>query len=56
MLFVAEIANIMVHSVHKLIIKVDQQSTYFFLLSCPTFPLSENWDELVDYRKLSTIN
>ena len=36
---------------HKLIIKIDQQSTLFLLLSWPAFPLSEKLGDFVDYRK-----
>ena len=38
---------------HKFIIKIDQQSTLFFLLSWPTFPLSRKWGDFVDWRKFS---
>ena len=30
---------------------IDQQSTLFFLVSWPIFPLSEKWSDLVDYRE-----
>ena len=41
----------------KLIIKIDQQSTLFLLLSWPTFPLRGKWGDFVHWRKfLQSIN
>ena len=35
----------------KNVLTIDQQSTLFFLVSWPIFPLSEKWSDLVDYRE-----
>ena len=35
---------------HKLMTKIDQQSTIFFLLSWPTFSLSGNMGNFLDWR------
>ena len=36
----------------KIVILIDQNSILFLLLSWPTFPLSENWDDFVEGKKL----
>ena len=51
-LTITRVADSLARILYKLIIQIDQQSTLFLLLSKPTFPLSGQCGDFVQYSKL----